>query len=231
MKNRIIKSFLNDNQGAVVSALVILIIPMIVIGMINLTESTNILRGSNTTLQNAITLMARQSAMMVNKESQAKADPLIAHKKAHDEFSYQLQATLGKDIDGLTTTIDVSSLKYYMLIYNGRNTYKGISINTSGKITGGSNKEYPSEVKSYAYYNYTNGGASPILDNTISGFPKVLFIGKDGIFNEQDENNERIKITIKEPGVLLVLNADINPIMTDKKENVTRWAYAKIVKK
>lgn len=235
MRGPIIDRVLKDERGGVVTTLVLLIIPMLLLGMINLTENTNILRGSNTTLQNAVTVMARHPAMMVNPDSQAKGDPLIAHKKAFNTFLDEFQYTLGNHIDNTSTTIDTSTIKYWFLVYNGRHTYQSIGFDGSGNISEGGSVAYDSDnasinqVYSYAFYSNVEGSVN-YFGNDISGFPKTVYVSSNGITDTRDNAaSDNVKVTLKEPGVLVVLNADINSLITEKDENVTRWAFAKIV--
>lgn len=229
MKNHILKlkKLLKDERGATITVLMLVILPMLIIGLVSLTENTNILRGSNTTLQNAVTVISRHSAMMINAESQAKGDPLIAHKKAYDLFLNELNYTLGADIEGTT----LENIKYWMLIYNGRYTYKGYSFGDETFTSGEGDNPYDivdelEEVKSFAYYS--NVDSNEITDDHID-FPRTFYVSDSGILDYEVEGS--VKVTLKHPGVLLVLNADINPLIVNQKENVTRWAYATIIKK
>lgn len=231
MRNPIFNRFIKDERGGVITTLILLIIPMVLLGMINLTENTNILRGSDTTLQNAVTVMSRHTAMMVNPDSQAKGDPLIAHQKAYNAFLQEFKYTLGNHLEHTNTTIDTATVKYWFLVYNGRHTYKGLNF-SGDSIVEGSDIAYstdPSDINqvySYAYYTNAEGGSTSFTNST-SGFPRTFYVSENGIHSESVSNS--IKVTLKEPGVLVVLNADINSLITERDENVTRWAFAKIV--
>lgn len=225
------KSFHKDEEGATITVVILVIIPMIIFGLVALIENSNTLRGSNTTLQNAVTVISRHTAMMINPTSQSKGDPLIAHKKAYNLLYDELSYTLGQDIENTT----LSNIKFWFLVYNGKYTYKGLEFdgeNEAREIDVPYTKEEDDdfdEVVSYALYSNANGGVFE-ANNDITG-EQTFYVSDEGIHAVPVDNS--VKVTLDKPGVLLVINADINPLMVGDadSENVTRWAYAKIVSK
>lgn len=214
-----------DQSGAVITAMLLVLVPMFIIGVVSLTEGTNIMRGADTTMQNAVTVASRQAAMMVDSNSQAKGSPLINHRRAMSSFLDELNYTLGHDT-GAKTTIDKETLKYWVLVYNGSNTYKEMNFSGDGFTLSEVDTPFSEDVASYAYYSYDG---SEVITNEEKGFPKTLFVSELGITDYQAEGS--VKVTIEDPGVLVVMNGDIVSIMRDKPENVTRWAFAKIAKR
>lgn len=230
MKNLILKlkAILKDQRGAFISTLMMLIIPVMILGLVALTENTNTLRGSNTTLQNAVTVVSRHTAMMINPVSQSKGDPLISHKRSFNMLLDELNYTLGQDVENST----LDNVKYWMIVYNGGHTYKGYVFDYDNFTNGEVEKDYNDgsdsldEILSYALYSNVE---SNVFSNDITGFPRTFYIADDGIHDTNVKGS--IKVTVNNPGVLLVLNADIRSLMVEAKENATRWAYAKIVRK
>lgn len=225
MRDHMLKKLLDDEKGAVISVFLLVLIPMFIIGVIGLTENTNIMRSSDSTLQNAVTVASRHSAMMIDSDSQAKGDPLIDHKKAYNNLVNELNYILGLD-SGLRATVDPSSVKWWMLVYNGDNTYKSMEFSSAGDSMHEVDKAYSENVMPYAFYA---SDGSEVVTETITGFPYTLYVSNEGILDS--ETRDSVKVTLKEPGVLLVVNANINSLMVDNPENATRWAYAKVSKR
>lgn len=227
-----IKYLLKDEEGATITVLMLVIIPMLIIALISLVENTNTMRGSDSTLQNAVNVISRHTAMMINPVSQSKGDPLIAHKRAYNLLLDELNYTLGQDVEDTT----LQNIKFWFIVYNGRYTYKGLEFEGEDIIR---EVEVPyteegdadlagEEIVSYAYYTNIEGYFEK--HNDIMG-EQSFFISDKGISKTKSKGS--VKVTLTDPGVLLVINADVNPIMVAAKEseNVTRWAYAKIVSK
>ncbi len=213
MKNR---NLISDENGAALTVFLLLLIPFLILMMISRTEINNILSETDTTLQNAVSVSTKQAAMMVDIESQSKGDPRISYEKSIAEFKKQLKYSLALDdnFSGLDYS-SVNEVKYWVLIYNGDTLFSG--YNNENKVS------------SYAYYNNQNGIEEEYITNTITGFPKDLWIADDGIKDSEVSNS--VKVTLKAPCVLAVVRGEIKPIMTNNAQNVTRWALAKIVKK
>lgn len=183
--------------------------------MASIIELRNINTAADDTLQKAVTESTKNAAMMVDKGSQAKGDPHIAYENSINEFNNDLKYELGLDssLNGNQDT-SIKSLKYWVIIYNGDNKYNGYDSNN--------------KVESYAYYTFDNG-ENVYISNDITGFPKTLYITDNGIMDSPGANS--IKITVNNPGVIAVVQANVNPVLTNSTNAVTRWAFAKIVKK
>ncbi len=225
MKDLLIKfkKLNNDEKGFVFTVIFLLLLPLLVFLMISSAEITRTERTTNKTLQQALSNAVKDAAHMVDEKSQAMGEPRIDYERAYNRFieslSYNLNLLLLNDNIGGVPVIegpsDVSSIvgdiKYWLLIYNGDDKYKGYK---DGKVA------------SYAYFT-NEGGYNEDINNSIIGFPKYLDISKDGFVNESD-----ISITLKSPSVVAVITTNINSVVSDKDgKEVTRWALAKIVER
>ena len=216
------KKMSGNESGFAFTVMFLLLIPVLVFLMISSTEIARTERATNETLQQALSNAVKDAAHMVDEESQAMGEPKIDYEKAYNRFveslSYNL-LLLNNDYDGslnIEGPSDVSSitgnLKYWLLIYNGDDKYKGYK---DGKVV------------SYAYFTNENDYYEFIIDESETGFPKQLYVTQDGFSDESG-----ISITLKSPSVIAVITTNINPVVSDKEgKKVTRWALARVVQK
>lgn len=208
--NRLIK----DESGAVFTVLILILIPLLIFIIVGKTEIKRLYIASDNNLQNAVSFATKNATDMVDVESQSQGNPRIAYEKAINEFKNSIVYELGLNNSDNSTLI-MKNMKYWVVIYNGDTTYSGYDENN--------------KVASYAYYTNESGTEVNDIDNTITGFPKTLYITDSGISDTQ--TSDSVKVTLTAPGVLAVVQGEVNGVYTKNTTTTTRWAYAKIVKK
>lgn len=224
-----LKTFIYDTSGGVVSILFLILLPLLLFMSISRTEQTRILRATNVTLENAIEESARQAAMMVDPESQAKGNPLIAYNRAIPMLEEYLKTYLGLD-DNFTSngTTSINHISYQAVIYNGATELTGYEYEDYF------NDYYEDNQVAYLVEVSSDGGMNVIENTGETEFvPKTYYISDDYGITEYPTSNS-IKVTMDKPGILLWVKAHINPVIIDSEkyqEVATRYAYAKIVKR
>ena len=230
IKNKL-KVLIRDTKGGAISILLLFLLPVLLFIFISRSEETRILRATNVTLENAVEEAARYGAMMIDPETQAKGEPLIAYNKAIPMLEEQLKVSLGldKNFKGNDTT-SLDNVEYQTIIYNG---ISGITGYEYGEHF---NKYYEENEVAYMA-EFSSDGSSNIIekdDYNVEFIPKTFYISdKYGI--TEFETNDSIIVTMDAPGVLLHVKATVNPVIVNQKDDdkgvVARWAYAKIVKR
>lgn len=216
MKNLKIANLWYSEKGAVLTVVVLILIPLLLATFIFIPELKRTYFASDNKLQNAVSLATKDAANMVDPESQAQGNPHIAYEKARNQLIDKLQYNLALNTDMSGKNVSIfKSLKYWVLIYNGDTQYKGYDENN--------------KVVSYAFYTNQNGAEESVIDNSITGFTQTLYISDTGISDTQTVNS--VLVTLTEPGVLTVVQGETKQIFTKETKLTTRWAYANITKK
>lgn len=225
------KKLNKDIRGGAITILLLFLLPILIFIFISRIEETRVLRATNVELEHAVEEAARHGAMMVDPGSQAIGEPLVAHNRAIPMLKEQLKASLGLDDDFKgddTTSLD--NVEYQGIIYNGVDGIEGY------KYEEHFNNYYEENEIAYMVEFYNDN--LYIINESGSNFevfsPKIFYINDDGITDYYTDNS--IKVTMDAPGILLHVKAKVNPVIVnqeegDYKETVSRWAYAKIVKR
>lgn len=217
MRNLLSKyiEFKKDTSGMIITIFLLFLIPLSLFLIISQTEIANISRVADKTVNYAVTNAVKSAAMMVDPESQAQGEPRIAHKKAYDEFVNNIKYSLY--INEMNETTNKSSIdgkiKYWLLVYNGDSIYKGYTEED--------------EVKEMVLYQGEIGIRSEPQEFHILNSENIVYVNESGI-NEIEKGK---KVKLIKPGVLAVIQVEGKPVVLNKKETITRWAYGKIVKK
>lgn len=223
-------TFLLDERGGAITVLLLFLLPLLMFMFISRVEETRILRATNETLEKAVEESAKSAAMMVDPESQAKGNPLISHNRAIEMLEEQLKASLGLDNDfkgSITTSLD--EVRYWAVVFNGVDNYGGYKYEDYIR------EYYAKSEVAYLKYFTSHGSEEEIKvpESTKDTFVTFYVNNENGISYVPSKG--AIKVTMDRPGVLLVVQGRVNPVIVSgndsNREVVTRWAYAKVVKR
>lgn len=202
----LIRKVLTDQSGAVITVMLLILIPLLLAGIILTTEHPRILLGGDIDLGQAVTEAVRAAAMCVDDVSQANGTPRIDPDRAHLVFRSVLAKNLGLS-DVTLEPLPGSGMKsvpsYVLLVYNGDGTY----------------------MPAAREYSFLDGSYSQ-ADLSLTGFPQDFAVGKDSIAPGTGE----ITTTLGTPGCIAVVRDKTTPVLTGDAEPV-RWAAARIVTK
>lgn len=216
MKKRKMANLWNDEKGAALTVAVLLLIPLLIATFVFQTELKRTYLASDKKLQNAVSMATKDATNIVDPESQAQGDPHVAYENAMNQFKAKLQYNLALNTDmGGKEVSFFKTLKYWVLIYNGDTKYNGYDANN--------------KVVSYAFYTNQNSIEESTIDNSITGFPKTLYVNDNGISDTPSQNS--VPVTLTAPGILTVVQGNTNQIFSKNTRPTTRWAYAMITKK
>lgn len=216
MKN--LCKLIKDTNGFAITMFLLMLIPLSLVLIISLSEIANTSRVADKTVNYAVANAVKSAAMMVDPESQAQGNPHIAYERAYEEFIKNIRYSLMLDENGnaIANSSINGTVKYWVLIYNGDDMYKGYT------------EDY--KVASYAYYTSEGGSfISPLseINDTITDMPKTIYVNNNGLTDIEEGK----KVILNEPGIIAVIQAEGKPIVVNKNETITRWAYGKIVKR
>lgn len=220
-----------DTKGGAITIFLLFLLPVLLFIFISRIEETRVLRATNVELENAVEEAAKQGAMMVDPGTQAIGDPLIAYNRAIPMLEEQLKTSLGfgEDFEDSDMT-SLSDIQYQGIIYNGVDGIEGYKYaDYFNDYYEGNAIAYMVEFSNNGFYAIDESGSNLEVFS-----PKTFYINDDGI--TEYYTNDSIKVTMDAPGILLHVKAKVNPVIVnqnegDYKETVTRWAYAKIVKR
>lgn len=201
-----IRKVLTDQSGAVITVMLLILIPLLLVGMILTTEHPRILQGGDIDLGQAVSEAVRAAAMCVDDASQASGTPRIDPDRAHLTFRTILAKNLGLSevtLEPLPGSGMKSVPSYVLLVYNGDDTY----------------------MPAAREYSFLNGFYNQ-ADMSLTGFPQDFAVGKDSIAPGTGE----ITTTLRSPGCVAVVRDKTMPVLTGNAEPV-RWAAARIVTK
>lgn len=200
----LIRKVLTDQSGAVITVMLLILIPLLLVGMILTTEHPRILQGGDIDLGQAVSEAVRAAAMCVDDASQASGTPRIDPDRAHLTFRRILAKNLGLSevtLEPLPGSGMKSVPSYVLLVYNGDGTY----------------------LPAAREYSLLDGSYSQ-ADLSLTGFPQDFAVGKDSITQGAGE----ITVSLNTPGCVAVVRDKTMPVLTGNAEPV-RWAAARIV--
>lgn len=194
----------NEN-GAVISILILLMIPAFVWAILVLLDHSHAVGSSDINLQQAVTQGVRAGTMCVNKTSQAYNEPLIEADVAHMVFKQILARNLGLDSNTLEP-LEGSGIKaapeYTLIVYNGSDKY-GV-------------------VPAIKYSNYDQAGTSI----EYNGFPQEFAVISGDII----PGTGNLSTKFESPGCIAVVKVTV-PNIGPGESGAIRWAAARIFKK
>ncbi len=189
--------------------LMIAFIPILIMCTVFSTTITQSVTVHDVDVQKAIEISARAAAMQVTPDSQASGKPRINTALAQDVFHKKLARNLGLNETTMAPLPGsmVTRPDYILVIYNvdGNFTPGGAVLARKYTYTGG--------VLSSSTLNPSGDSATfSVSDNDIA-------IGTTG----------PIKTTLERPGVVALVNTDMNRVVGKEKEHVRRWVSSKVV--
>lgn len=214
MKSQISK-FMHNEDGFAITILTLLIFPVLLVMMVSNTEITRINRTTNRTIQYALDRAVRESASMIDQETQAFASPRIDHTKALERFTATLFYNLKTTDTG--AALNASSLDgavtYWLAIYNGSNDYYGYG---------------DGNIKAYVVYTNVNGFTEKYENSTLLEFPRSFGLSSKGI--DPDDLSKESVVKIESPSVIAVINVQISSATgLNNPVPITRWSIGRVV--
>ncbi len=198
------KTVIKNQDGIAVSIMFLIIVPLMLIGLLFITEQARTVYDYDVTQQQVLSDAVRAATVMVTPASQAVGTPLLDPEQAHKAFRYTLAANLNLGIDDsfdLQGVNPESNLKempeYVFIVYNGPNSLG-----------------MPSAIKYPGALEFGVG-----IDQSFSIYENDIQPGSMGTLVTQ----------FKSPGCVAVIKTNYKPIFIESKPGV-RWAAAHIVK-
>lgn len=202
------KTILNEN-GAVVSVLLIILLSLLITVGIYSTEHIRTIHSVDVDLQQALRDAVRTATYCVNVESQANREPMIEAEHAHEVFRFNLAKNLMLNPNTLEP-LESSGLTeppyYEFIVYNGSDKYGVIPL-----------------IK----YTSNNPMGISLSYNELNPFPQTFSIS-DSI--QVGQGLGVIDTELDRPGCIAYVSSGMKPIIVDEKAGA-RWAAAKIVRR
>lgn len=195
------RGLIPDERGAVLTVLLMILIPLLLAGMLLSLETPRLVRNAGPDLGHAVTEATRAAAMAVDERSQANGDPRIDPDAANEMFRKVLARNLWlseSDLAPMSGSAMGAAPEYVLLIYNGDNPY----------VPGGA--------------VYQDGTWSGYLSGEL---PRVFSVGE--LYITPDGSGGRI-FTLGNPGCLAVVRCKDRPVAAGGGTELVRYAVAKI---
>jgi len=191
-----------DEKGVTNSTMLLVFIPLLVAGILLITEHPRMLHGADIDLGQAVAEATRSAAMCVDETSQANGQPRIDPVRANQTFRRVLARNLGlNEVD--LSPLPGSGMKvapaFVLVVYNGDDAF------------GLGSKEFSD----------SNAAGTEIPGN---GFPQEFGLAEGNIVYGPGTRS----VVLDSPGCVAVVRDSIKPIFSHDTEAV-RWASAKIV--
>lgn len=195
------RGLIRDENGAVVTVLLMIMLPVLLVGVLLSSETPRLVRNSDPDLASAVVEATRAAAMSVDEKSQANGDPRIDPDAANETFRKVLAMNLHlseTDLTPLSGSAMGATPEYVLVVYNGDNNY----------VSGG------------AVYQ---GGACV---GTLAGnFPRIFAVGDLSIVPDGSGGRS---FTLDAPGCLAVVRCKDRPVAAANGTELVRYAVAKI---
>lgn len=203
-----------SNEKGSVGIMALVMIPTIILMILCIAGVYWITHEQENNLEAALKNSVKAACAQVDPESQAHGEPRIAYNRAVDTIVYFMQENLklGDDYPGENHPI-FGDLEYWIVVYNGDNTY-----------TGGD------EFKVKPYYFTSNGIEKSSWYEEFSDEEKselVVKVTDKGLQSESYEGSSKV-VRLTEPGIIVLVKTEIKPIYGGKPWPVSRWMSAKI---
>jgi len=188
--------------------LLIIFLPLLIFATVYSVTTTQSVTTYDVDVQKAVEIAARAAAQQVTEDSQANGTPRIHTANAHAIFRQELARNLGLNETDLTP-LNGSAIKqpdYTVIIYNVDDTFS-----TSGAEL----------ARKYVF----SGGSLTSSALNPAGNP-TSFVVTDTDINI--DSSGTIKTTLDKPGVIAVVNADLNRAVGTDQVNISRWIAVRL---
>ena len=209
---------IKNESGATTTFMFLVLVPLFFLMIIALIDMTDSVTTSDIDVQGALSFSAKMAASAIDPESQAENKPRIDPEKANQAFQKSLMQNLGvppeylgvSDSDFVGTENRYEYVKYWLIIYNGDDSYTG------------------SPCKLYIW---DNSGSVPISSdlpcNDLAG-GTTFSISSTGInIGSYGDYNVKLKDT---PGVIALVEVKAINIVGNEPMVIQRWSSAKVVR-
>jgi hypothetical protein len=201
----VVKNQRGDTTMLFCLLILFLLVTIWLFGLVNIQTTT----ASDASVLNALEIAARSAASQIVPESMAAGNPRINAEQANTVFKQMLAANLGLDPVTLNP-LPGSMIKrpdYSLAVYNIDGTYAGSGA-PAGKI-------------------YTFSGGTLNTQNYYPSGTSFLFGVRPA--NIRPGSSGDIECTLKYPGVVASIKADMQNIAGTQTVTINRWVAAKIV--
>jgi hypothetical protein len=205
-----VKELILNNKSGEASPLLLLIIflPLLVLSTSFSVNTTQSVTTYNINLQKAVEIAARAAAQQVTEDSQASGTPRIHTANAHNVFRQELARNLGLNEADLTPLAgcSIQQPQYVIVVYNVDDTFASTGAEQARKYVFSSGS-----LSSSALYPAGNPTSFVVNDTNIT-------FGDVGA----------ITTTLEKPGVVAVVNADMQKAMGNDPVNMSRWIAVRL---
>jgi len=121
-----VRGLARDEKGAAVTALLLLLVPLLLAGIVLSVETPRFLRAADPDVGDAVVQAVRAAAMCVDGASQANGDPRIDPDRAHEVFRRILARNLclsEATLEPLSGSALASVPVYELVVFNGENPF------------------------------------------------------------------------------------------------------------
>lgn len=204
----LILNCLKDQKGLSPLVLLMVFLPLLLFSTVYSVTTTQTVTTYDVDVQKAVEIAARAAAQQVTEDSQASGTPRIHTASAHNIFRQELARNLGLDETDLTPLAGsaIQQPDYTVVIYNTDDSFSASGSELARKYV------FSDGLLSNSELNPTGNPTTFVVTDT------DINIGNSGT----------IKTTLDKPGVIAVVNADMDRAIGTEQVNISRWIAVRL---